>query len=248
MEQNLKTLLDCEFFESYDGETPAPGTVCRAVFPFIPQKKFSIIEPLSTDPCSPDSRKYRLFSKGFAELRADLANSRMPPHYELGLRSNEVAVVIKAKSRPVIVLTPLLSDDETTGFPSHFKNCVLCVPLYTLVYENNEMNPSYDPMTIQSITALKYRAIFPVLPQPYLESRISGLRLDRIHPIRAEFLSKPECKATSKCFAFICAWIRFYATGRLAGKPKPPEKETPAELLGAARELLLETLRKQSNE
>jgi len=247
MEQNLQNLLNGESVERYEGENIQPGVICFTVFPFVPKRNLQIITPLSTNPASPDSRKYRLLSKDFEQLRDELNQSKVPPHYELGLRRNEVILAVKAKDRPVVVLSPVLSSEETSGFPPHFKGCVLCAPLYTLVDGSNRINPNYSPGVVNGVIALKYSVMFPVITCPYLGSRVSGLRLDRIMPVRTEFLHKTQCKVTDKWFDYICAWVRFYATGQLTEEQRPEGEETIGELLTAARELLAEALNSQSN-
>jgi hypothetical protein len=161
----------------------------------------------------------------------------------MGLRSDEACIIYKIKVRPVVVLTRLLTE-ETAGCPPHFKNCLLCAPLYTLVDKDNFLKISYNPTTIQEIVALKYRSVFPLPTYPCLDSRISALRFDLIQPVRNSSLSKPLGKVTDRWFAFICEWVRFYATGRLIDENRSAEKAEVGKTLHAARELLLEELKK----
>lgn len=241
MEQNLKSLLG-DALEPYGGELVKPGVICYTIVPFIP-KKLNVVEPLSYNPASAESRKYQFLSMELTQLGPYLDGTK-PPHVELGVHSNEVVLAYKAKLRPVVVLTPCLTE-ETQGFPSHFKNCVLCAPLYTLVDEDNILNPGYNEKAIYGIVALKYRSVFPVPTHPYLKSQICSLRFDRILPARINCLSKLETKMNSKWLAYIREWIRFYATGKLVETQLPASRRKHAELLNTARTLLMEELSKR---
>jgi|GEM_PF-2025512 len=245
MDQNLRTLLTGEPIEPYEGDNVIPGVICYTIVPYVP-KAIHVIEPLSYDPASADSRKYQLLSMGFPQLGPYLDGAK-PPHAEPGVRSNEVVLAYKVKARPAVVLTPRFSGEEN-GFPAHFSNCVLCAPLYSLVDENNIMNTTYNPKAIRGVVALKYTIAFPLPTYPYLKSRLCAVRFDRILPARLNCLSKPKAKVTDRWFAYIYEWIHFYATGKLIHKQKTIEKEETAELLGTARSLLLEELSKQKDD
>lgn len=241
MEQNLKSLLG-DALEPYGGEVVKPGVICHTIVPFIP-KKLNVVEPLSYNPASAEASKYQLLSMELTQLGPYLDGTK-PPHIELGVRSNEVVLAYKTKMRPVVVLTPCLPE-ETQGFPSHFKNCVLCAPLYTLVDKDNILNPHYNAKAVYGIVALKYRSVFPVPTHPYLKSRICGLRLDRILSARINCLSRPKTKVTNNWLAYIREWIRFYATGKLVETQLSTSRRKQTELLDTARTLLLEELSKR---
>jgi hypothetical protein len=243
MEQNLKNLLEGNSVEPCGDGTIKPSVICYTIVPYF-QGEFHIIEPLSYDPAAPESRKYRLVSKNFAQMRSYVSGSSKPPHRELGIRSTEAPIVYKVKMRPVVVLTSCLPK-EMPGIPSHFKDCVLCAPLYTFVDENNEVNQNYNPRAIQAITALQYRSFFPLPTSPYLKSKLCGLRLDRIQPTHIDCLSEPLAQVTDKWFAFIWEWIHFYATGKLIDESRLAEKAEIGKTLYAARELLLQELNKK---
>jgi len=241
MEQNLKTLLTGEPIEEYKGDTIQPGVICYTVIPFIP-KKYHVIEPLSYDPASARSRQYQLLSMEFRQLRPYLDGDK-PPHAEIGVRSDEIVLAYKAKARPIVILTPCFLEN-IRGFPAHFRNCLLCAPLYTLIDKYNTLDSHYNPDVIRSIVALKYPFIFPLPTYPYLPSKICALRFDRIVPVRLNCLSKPSAKITDRWFTYIYEWIRFYATGKLIDT-KATENRKVAELLHTARSLLLEESNKQ---
>ncbi len=242
MEQSLKSLLEGNSVEPCSMGTVKPSVICYTIVPYF-QDKFHIIEPLSYDPATPESRKYRLVSKNFTQIRSYIDGSSKPPHMELGIRSTEAPIVYKVKMRPVVVLTSCLPT-ETAGIPKHFRHCILCVPLYTLVDENNEVNRNYNPQAIQAITALQYRSIFPLPTSPYLKSKLCGLRLDRIQPTHINCLSEPLAQVTDRWFAFIWEWVHFYATGRLIDEKRSAEKAEIGKTLYITRELLLEELNK----
>ena len=108
------------------------------------------------------------------------------------------------------------------------------------------MKYRYNPQAIKGVVALKYPFAFPLPTHPYLKSRISAIRLDRIMPSRLNCLSKLKIKVSDRWLTYIYEWIHFYATGKLTHKQKTTdEKEETAELLDTARSLLLEELDKK---
>ncbi|MBL7187137.1 MAG: hypothetical protein ISS70_12525 [Phycisphaerae bacterium] len=239
MEQNLKTLLG-EAIEPHKSETIKPGTICSTVIPFLllPQK-CNVIESLSPDPASPKSRQYQLRSMDYKQLRRYMRGSR-PPSYEMGIRSDEAVLGYKVKLRPVVVLTPCLAG-ERSGFPSHFRNCVLCAPLYTIVDEEGNVKTSYNEDVVRGIVALKYRSAFPIPTSPYMSSHVSALILDRIQPTQVRSLSCCGLRVRNKWLAYIREWVRFYATGRLGEEKKSGTKETLAQYLDGVRAVLSDT-------
>lgn len=232
MDKNLRILLGGEPVVSCTSKAIKPGVICNTILPYIP-KFFHIVEPLSSDSASPDSRKYSLISMDYAPLVSYLTSPKKPPYFEFGVQSDETVLIYKVKIRPVIVLTHCLPEEEK-GFPSHFKGCVLCAPLYTLVDEDGIMNSNYNKAAIDGITALKYRRVFPLPTHPFLKSQISALRLDQTQPVRAKYLSNPIAQVPNRWLGFIREWFYFYGTGKL--RPK---------LLETARLLLLEAVGQQ---
>ncbi len=235
MDQNLRTLLEGEPVEVCNNATIKPGVICSTIIPQIPNI-FPIIEPLSCDTSSPNSRKYSILSMDYRPLVSYLTNPDKPPHFELGVRSDEAVVAYKVKIRTVLVLTHKLSEEDR-GFPSHFKNCILCAPLYTLVEKDGRIKPSYNPLAVQNIVALKYRRVFPLPGYSLLNSQISALRLDQVQPVRVKYLSKPIAKVGDKWLGFIREWIHFYGTGKLRNK-----------YLRDAREYLLDLMKENSSQ
>lgn len=237
MDQNLKTLLG-EAIEPYDSEAIKPGVVCTTIVPFVPQN-CHVIEPLSFNSASSESRKYQLLSMEYTQVGRYLDGSR-PPHVELGVRSNEAVVACKMKLRPVVVLTPCLTGD-LSGFPAHFRNCVLYAPLYTLVDEDGNVKRSYNSEAVRGIATLKYPSAFPVPTAPFIKSRISALMLNRIQPAQLRSLSCLRLRVRNRWLAYIREWVRFYATGRLGERKKPGAKEALAQYLDDVRAVLSDT-------
>ncbi len=240
MMQNLKTLLQGEPVESYSGGQIKPGALCWAIVPYV-LTEFQIIRPLSYDPASEDSNKYSLTSKTVKQVCAGTDDAAKLPHAVLRVRSTEDLVACKVKRRPVVVLTSCLSQEDQ-GFPSHFRDCVLCAPLFTLVDEDGTEKPGYGEQVINRIVALQYRRVFPLPTHPHLGSQLCAVRLDRITPVHVNCLSVPELKISSRWLTFIREWVRYYATGRLVEQPRPSGRESWGELLSTAQSLLGEAL------
>jgi len=234
MEQSLKTLLG-EAIEPYDNETIKPGVICSTTVPYVPPK-CNVIEPLSYNTASPQSKQYQFLSMEYTQVRKYLVGKKAP-HFELGTRSDEIVLAYITKLRPVVILTPCLTG-ELSGFPAHFRNCVLYAPLYTIVDEEGNIKKGYNPQAVKGIVTLKYRSAFPIPTSPFLKSRICTLILDRIQPVQICALSCLHLKIRNKWLAYIREWTRFYATGRLAERKTPEKKETVAEYLDGVIEVL----------
>jgi hypothetical protein len=91
MEQNLITLLG-ESVESYQADAPEPSVICYAPVPNIPTQ-FNIVEPLSYDPASANAKKYQLVTGDYRSLCSYIKRPDKPPHFELGLRSDEACIM-----------------------------------------------------------------------------------------------------------------------------------------------------------
>lgn len=240
MIQSLKTLLQGEPVEPYTGGQIKPGAVCWAVVPYV-QTEFQVIRPLSYDPASADSNKYSLTSKTVKQVCSGTNGAAKLPHVALGLRSTEDLVACKVKKRPVVVLTASLSQEDQ-GFPGHFRGCVLCAPLFTLVDEDGYERTGYSEQVINRIVALQYRRVFPLPTHPHLDSVLCAIRLDRIASIHVSCLSVPELKIGSRWLTFIREWVHYYAIGRLRERPRSSGKESWGELLSTAQSLLGEAV------
>ena len=233
MDQNLKTLLG-QPIEEYTGETIKPGLICYTVVPYI-HDTFTVVRPVSYDSASQDYSNLNITTTdNFKELCDNL------PHTNLSLRSDEELLVSKIKKRPVVVLSHELARVDSRGFPPHYKKTVLCAPLFTLIDSYGAYRTSYNSSVIRNVTALKYSFVFPIPGQPYLNSKISGLRMDRIHSVHTNCLKISNKKITRRWLGFIREWVRFYGTGRLTGNAKHSGNNKIAEYLQEARELLLD--------
>jgi hypothetical protein len=243
MIQSLKALLQGEPIEPYNGGQVKPGAVCWAVVPYV-QTEFQVIRPVSYNPASADSSKYSLTSKTVKHICTGTDGAAKLPHAALGLRSTEDLVACKVKKRPVVVLTECVNQEDQ-GFPAHFRGCVLCAPLFTLVDEDGFEKTGYGAQVISRIVALQYRRVFPLPTQPHLDSVLCAIRLDRIASIHVSCLSVPELKISSRWLTFIREWVHYYATGRLRERPRSSGKESWGELLSTAQSLLAEALRQK---
>lgn len=242
MIQSLKTLLQGQPVESYSGGQIKPGALCWGVVPYVLRTDFQVIRPLSYDPASQDSGRYSLSSTTLQQLCAGPKDAAKLPQAALGLRSSEDILACKVKRRPVIVLTSCLSQEDQ-GFPSHFRDCVLCAPLFTLVDKDGFERTGYDEEVISRIVALQYRRVFPLPTDPHLGSQLCAVRLDRIAPIHVTCLSMAGLRVSSRWLTFIREWVRYYATGRLAEHPRASGKGGWGEILSAAQSLLAEAVK-----
>ena len=240
MIQNLKALLQGEPVEPYNGGQVKPGAVCWAIVPYV-HTEFHVIRALSSDPASADSNKYSLMSKTAKQVCSDSDGEVKLPHAALSLRSTEDLVACKVKKRPVVVLTACLSEEDK-GFPAHFRDCVLCAPLFTLVDADGFEKPGYGEQVISRIAALQYRRVFPLPTHPHLDSWLCAIRLDRIASIHVSCLSTPELKISGRWLTFIREWVRYYATGHFGERMRPGGKENWGELLSAAQSVLAEAI------
>jgi hypothetical protein len=214
------------------GEGVSLGALFYAPVPYV-ANKFSVIRPGSYDPVAVDSARYRVREVKINQLCMNL------PHKELGIRSCEDLLVTVVTRRPVVALTLPLTKGDGKGFPSHFRDTVLCAPLYTIVDEDNAIKQTYNARVVHEIAALKYREVFPIPSRP-LKAVMSALRLDRVQPFHVDALVPVELRLTRKWVAYVRDWVQFYAMGRLGASSAKGEKRIA--LLGAARDLLMEAV------
>ena len=240
MDQNLKTLLGPPI-EEYKGDTIKPGVICSTVVPYI-HDNFTVVRPASYDSTSQDYNNLNITTTSDYRTLCDNL-----PHINLSLRSDEDFLVCKVKKRLVVILSHELARADGSGFPPHYKETVLCAPLFTLIDSDDNYRTSYNYRAINNVAALKYSFIFPIPGQPFLDSKISGLRMDRIHSVHTNCLRRPNKKLTRRWLGFIREWIRFYGTGRLVGNTKVSGNKKIAEFLHVAREALLEAASQMGN-
>ena len=124
----------------------------------------------------------------------------------LGIQSDERAVIVKAKRRPVILISRVgtgRADSTRTQ-----DECYLVAPVYS--FAGDETRLSYSQTFIERVKAYEYWHLF-YLPE-YAPARIreSFVRLDRIQAIHKSLLEQMPVMLSDDVQNLLRSWIRVF--------------------------------------
>ena len=124
--------------------------------------------------------------------------------YELGISSDERALVIGAKYRPVIIISiPLAGWTDGRRAPNE---SFLTAPVYS--FAGDETKLSYSPEFIDQVKAGCFPQMF-YLPESS-QIREGYVGLDRIQSVRKDLLEPKTVKLTEDALFLFRGWLRFY--------------------------------------
>lgn len=128
------------------------------------------------------------------------------PNQVLGLRSDERAMIIKTKRRPVILISR--AGTERADSTRRQGDCFLVAPVYS--FGGDEVRAGYPQDFIERVKAYVYWNLF-YLPA-YTPSRIreSFVRLDRIQAIHKNLLEHMAVTISDDAQYLFQSWIRVY--------------------------------------
>ena len=139
------------------------------------------------------------------DLRTEFDQPREMSH-TLGIRSDERALIVGAKRRPVI----LLSKAAATWSDGRRRNddCYLVVPVYS--FSRDETRESYSTAFIDRVKGYIYWQIFYLPPMANGRIREGFARLDRIQTVHKELLRQIPVMLSEDALELLRDWIRVY--------------------------------------
>ncbi len=126
--------------------------------------------------------------------------------HPLGIRTDERALVVGAKRRPVIILS--LEASRWSDDTRRSDDCFLVAPVYS--FEGDDTKLSYSRTFIERVKAYMYRQLFYLPPGGNGRIRESFVRLDRIHAVHRELLEHMQVMLSDDGMGILRDWIRVY--------------------------------------
>ena len=140
-----------------------------------------------------------------ADLRAEF-NQQGEISHSLGLRRDERALVIRAKKRPVIIISQPIAtwiDGRRQQEDSY-----LVAPVYS--FEGDETKLSYSQTFIDRVKAYMYWQLFYLPRDGRRRIREGFVRLDRIQAVHRELLDQMPIRLSDAVVGLLRDWIRVY--------------------------------------
>ena len=140
-----------------------------------------------------------------SDLRTEFDQPRELSH-TLGIRSDERALIVGAKRRPVI----LLSKAATTWSDGRrrYDDCYLVVPVYS--FRGDETRESYSTPFIDHVKGYMYWQLFYLPPSPNGRIRDGFARMDRIQAVQKELLRQMPVMLSEDALELLRDWLRVY--------------------------------------
>lgn len=128
------------------------------------------------------------------------------PDPTLGTRSDERAVIIRAKRRPVILISTPVSPwaDSRRRHDDSF----LVAPVYS--FGGDETKLAYNPTFIERVKGYFYWQLFYLPGVPSVRIREGFVRLDRIQAIHQSLLEHMPVRLSGDAQLLLHNWIRVY--------------------------------------
>ena len=126
--------------------------------------------------------------------------------HTLGIRSDERALVVGAKRRPVI----LLSKAAATWSDGRRRNddCYLVAPVYS--FSGDETRASYSAPFIDQVKGYMYWQLFYLPPSTNGRIKEGFVRLDRIQTVHRELMQQMPVMLSEDVLGLLRDWVRVY--------------------------------------
>ncbi len=129
------------------------------------------------------------------------------PVHELNLQSDEEFLVIKAKRRPLLVVSEG-PDPWSAGGGRARDHVRLCAPLHSFHDD--------DPPELRArVEALEYPWWVHLPPDSVLQMREGFLRLDRLQVVVNRLLEPMTKALTAGALYLVSEWLRYHVTGEI---------------------------------
>ena len=140
-----------------------------------------------------------------ADLRTEFDQAGEISH-TLGIRSDERALVIGAKRRPVILLSRTAS--RWSDGRRRSDDCYLVAPVYS--FGRDETRASYSPEFIDRVKGYMYWQLFYLPPGANGRIREGFVRLDRIQAIHRDLIRHLRVMLGEDVMGVLRDWVRVY--------------------------------------
>ena len=141
--------------------------------------------------------------------RADLRTEFDHPgdiSHTLGIRSDERALVVGTKRRPVILLSKAASTWSDGRRRSD--ECYLVAPVYS--FSGDETRASYSTEFIDRVKGYMYWQLFYLPPGSNGRVRDGFVRLDRIQAVHRELMRQMPVMLSEDVLGLLRDWVRVY--------------------------------------
>lgn len=128
------------------------------------------------------------------------------PDQTLGLGSDERAMIIRAKRRPVILISR--AGTEQADSTRRLGDCFLVAPVYS--FGGDEVRAGYPQDFIERVKAYVYWNLFYLPAYTHARIRESFVRLDRIQAIHKNLLEHMPVTLSDDAQYLFQSWIRVY--------------------------------------
>jgi hypothetical protein len=126
--------------------------------------------------------------------------------HPLGIRTDERALVIRAKRRPVIIISQATVGWSDSGRQQD--DSYLVAPVYS--FGGDETKLSYRQTFIDRVKAYMYWQLFYLPPDGRRRIREGFVRLDRIQSVHRELLDHMPIRLSDDVIELLRDWIRVY--------------------------------------
>ena len=128
------------------------------------------------------------------------------PDHTLRIRSDERAIVIAAKKRPVILISKLAATWTDSG--RRQDDSFLIAPVYS--FSGDETKQTYSPAFIERVKAYEYWQLFYLPAYTPARIREGFVRLDRIHAVHKDLLEHHPLMLSDDAQDLLLSWLRVY--------------------------------------
>lgn len=129
----------------------------------------------------------------------------------LGIRTDERALIIGAKRRPVIIMSQTAA--PWSDARRQQEDCYLIAPVYS--FRGDDTKLSYSQTFIDRVKAYMYWQLFYLPPGRNGRIRESFVRLDRIQAVHRELLAHMPVQLSNSVTGLLRDWIRVYMGERI---------------------------------
>ena len=154
------------------------------------------------------------YSRAIADYEYRIEQMRQPgefdtpqePNVTLGTRSDERAVIVRAKNRPVILMSKPVVRQRDSG--RRQDECFLVAPMYS--FGGDETKLAYSQAFVERVKGYVYWQLFYLPEGGGSRIREGFVRLDRIQVVHKDLLEHMPVMLSDDTQLLLRDWIRVY--------------------------------------